>query len=71
MREHVFDIWIDSVATGAASMSQRNLSWVEANGGVDQLIQVARRRRVHLVQLTDDKGAELIAASQKPFNSLC
>lgn len=71
MIEHVFDIWMDSVATGAASMSQRNVRWVEANGGVNELVQAARRRGVHLVQLTDDKGVELVAASQAPFKTLC
>lgn len=71
MRSDVFEVWVESVANGAASMSQRNLHWVEVNGGLDKLIETARARGVHLVQLTDDKGNELLAASRAPFNTLC
>lgn len=67
----MFDAWIDSVAEGAATMSQRNLKWVEANGGIAGLVEAARKRDVHLLRLTDDKGNELVAASQKPFLTLC
>lgn len=52
-------------------MSQRNVRWVNANGGLEKLISVAKGRGVHLVQLTDDKGNELLAASREPFKSLC
>ena len=71
MNEDAFEDWIDSVATGGSTMSQRNLKWVEANGGVDKLVDTASRRGVHLVQLTDDKGNDLLAASQEPFKTLC
>lgn len=63
--------WMDSVAARDGTMSQRNIKWVEANGGLEKLVQAAKARRIHLVQLTDDKGNNLIAASRKPFTSLC
>ncbi len=66
-----FETWVDSVAQGAATMSQRNLKWVEANGGIDTLVALATERGVHLVRLTDDKGNDVLAASQKPFVTLC
>lgn len=71
MIESAFEDWIKSVATGASTMSQRNLKWVEANGGIDKLVDAAKQRGVHLVQLTDDKGNDLLAASPKPFKTLC
>lgn len=71
MAESEFAGWVESVATGEATMSQRNLKWVEANGGKEKLVEVAKQRGVHLVQLTDDKGNELLAASKEPFTTLC
>ena len=71
MNEQAFEEWVNSVAEGAATMSQRNLRWVEANGGIDKLVEVARQRGIHLVRLTDDKGNDLLAASQEPFQTLC
>lgn len=63
--------WVDSVASGGATMSRRNLKWVEVNGGLDELVNAARKRRVHLVKLVDDKGNHLLAASREPFQTLC
>lgn len=71
MSEHAFEEWVGAVATGSATMSQRNLRWVDSNGGVDKLVEIARKRGIHLVRLTDDKGNELFAASQEPFETLC
>jgi hypothetical protein len=34
-------------------------------------IATAQVRGVHLVELTDDKGVLLVAASRHPFTSLC
>ena len=70
MGEESFEEWVNLVATGKATMSQRNARWVEANGGEAKLIEAARRRGVHLVQLTDDKGKKLLAASKEPFRTL-
>lgn len=71
MVSEAFSEWIQSVATGAPTMSQRNLRWVDANGGLDSLIRAAKKQSVHLVQLTDDKGNCLLAASREPFTTLC
>ena len=71
MRGGGFEEWVASVANGAATMSQRNLNWVEANGGIDTLVEVARHSGVHLVKLVDDKGHELVAASRERFETLC
>ena len=63
--------WLDSVASGAATMSQRAMTTIEAKGGLAPVIAAARARGVHLCQLTDDSGKVLIAASQHPFVNLC
>ena len=63
--------WLDAVATGAATMSQRALTSVEAHGGLGAAVVAARARGVHLLRLTDDKGKALVAASTTPFETLC
>ena len=63
--------WLGSVTSGEATMSQRGVRWVEAQGGLDAVVEAARQRGVHLVQLTDDEGKVLIAASVHPFKTLC
>ena len=63
--------WIDAVAEGSATMSQRRLSSIERHGGTAAAIAAANERGVHLVQLTDDQGNVLIAASLHPFEPLC
>ena len=65
------DRWIDAVAAGEATMSQRKKSSINAHGGLDAVIKAARAKGVHLVQLTDDKGDVLVAASRDPFETLC
>ena len=63
--------WIADVASGRATMSQRGARWVERHGGIDAIVASARANGVHLLRLTDDKGAALIAASRTPFETLC
>jgi hypothetical protein len=63
--------WLDQVANGTLTMSQRTLASVEKNGGMNVVKRLARTRGVHLVLLTDDKGKQLIAASTKPFKVVC
>ena len=65
------EAWLDSVASGEATMSQRAMTTIDARGGLDAVIAAATARGVHLVQLTDDKGKVLIAASREPFVTLC
>lgn len=64
--------WLDGVADGSNTMSQRQLSSVEKRGGgLDAVVALARERGVHLLLLEDDKGNELVAASMKPFEVVC
>jgi len=63
--------WLEQVASGALAMSQRALTAIEARGGIDALVDAAKHRGVHLVELTDDRGKRLIAASKHPFRTLC
>ena len=63
--------WLDGVASGQSTMSQRVMSSIEAHGGLDRAVSAARDRGVHLVALTDDHGRALVAASLKPFKTLC
>lgn len=63
--------WLDGVADGSSKMSQRKLSSIEKRGGLKSVEKLAKERGVHLIQLEDDKGDQLIAASTKPFKVLC
>ncbi len=64
--------WLDSVANGSNTMSQRKLSSIqERGGGIDAVRVIAEEKGVHLLLLHDDKGNELVAASRKPFRIVC
>ena len=63
--------WLDAVATGTVTMSQRQVSSIALHGGTDAVVAAARARKVHLVQLTDDRGVDLVAASLHPLIVLC
>lgn len=64
--------WLDRVADGSNTMSQRKLSSVKkSGGGIDAVKAVAEEKGVHLLLIEDDIGNELVAASTKPFRVLC
>ena len=63
--------WLDAVAVGANTMSQRKLSVIEKRGGLRAVKNLAKERGVHLLQIEDDKGDRIIAASTKPFKVIC
>ena len=63
--------WLDTVADGSNTMSQRKLSVIEKRGSLEKVKQLAEERGVHLLQLEDEKGSELIAASVNPFKVIC
>lgn len=63
--------WLTSVANGSNTMSQRKLSSVTKHGGIESVKGIAQQKGVHLLQVTDDKGVELIAASTQPFMVIC
>lgn len=63
--------WLGGVADGSATMSQRKLSVIERKVGLAAARRAARARGVHLVQLTDDRGEALIAASRDAFTVIC
>lgn len=64
--------WLAGVADGTFQMSQRTLKSVEARGGGLEFVRrAARVMGVHLLLLTDDEGAELVAASRSPFTVIC
>lgn len=64
--------WLDSVANGSNSMSQRKLTSIEEKGGGIEMVKaIAEEKGVHLLLLEDDKGNELVAASSKPFKVVC
>jgi hypothetical protein len=71
MNKDWIDAWLDSVVSGKSTMSQRVMSSIEIHGGLDRVVSAAQARGVHLVQLTDDHGKELVAASLHPFRTLC
>ncbi len=64
--------WIDSVADGKATMSQRKVSSIDRHGGgIEAVTAAAQARGVHLLLLIDDRGERLVAASRHPFKVLC
>lgn len=64
--------WLDSVANGINTMSQRKLSSInKRGGGVEYVKTIAKQKGIHLLQITDDKGNELVAASVNPFTVIC
>ena len=64
------EAWMLQVANQPTSMTQRKLDVVKARGGIAALKRSAKKHGVHLVQLTDDRGVDLVAASTKPFKVL-
>lgn len=63
--------WLDAVAAGYGTVSQRPLRTIERHGGLETAIAAAKCRDVHLAELTDDTGKRLVAASRTPFRALC
>lgn len=64
--------WLDAVAEGASTMSQRKLTSIqEHGGGLEAVKAIAEQKGVHLLLVEDDKGNELVAASTNPFQVLC
>ena len=64
--------WLDAVASGAGTMSQRKLLSIDKRGGgIEAVRRLAEARGIHLLMLEDDKGDTLVAASTKPFTVVC
>ncbi len=64
--------WLDAVANGSSTMSQRKLTSIEKRGGgIEAVKALAEQKGVHLLLVEDDKGNELVAASVKPFEVIC
>ncbi len=63
--------WLDAVASGTNTMSRRKLSTIEKHGDLSAIKKLAEERSIHLLQLEDEKGDQLIAASVKPFKVIC
>ncbi len=64
--------WLDSVASGVNTMSQRRLSVIEKHeGGLEAVKAVAMKKGVHLLLVEDDEGNLVVAASKKPFQVIC
>jgi hypothetical protein len=64
--------WIVQVATGRATMSQRSMAVLARRGiTLSTVRRIAKAHNVHVVQLTDDAGHALLAASRSPFRVIC
>ena len=62
--------WLDAVAFGTSTTSQRTRSSIDKHGGIENVLVVVGERGAQLVPLTDDRGAQVVAASQCPFETL-
>jgi hypothetical protein len=47
--------WLDAVADGSSTMSQRSLSSIEKHGGLGALLVAAMGRKVHLLLVEDER----------------
>jgi hypothetical protein len=63
--------WLDAVADGSSTLSQRSLASIEKHGGLGAVTVAALDRKVHLLLVEDEDGREIIAASKKPFKVIC
>lgn len=64
--------WLDGVADGSNTMSQRKLTSIEKHeGGLEAVKEIAKQKGVHLLLVEDDKGDEIVAASVNPFKVIC
>lgn len=64
--------WLDGLADGSNTMSQRKLTSIDKRGGgLEAVKAIAKQKGVHLLLVEDDKGNELVAASVKPFQVIC
>jgi DNA polymerase III delta subunit len=64
--------WLDAVAAGGATMSQRSLHQLELRGGDLRLLRrLAKQRGVHLLLVRLDDGKDVVAASLHPFKVIC
>ena len=64
--------WLDAVASGKATMSQRLLSTIETRGGgIAAVKKLAQARAVHLVLVVDENDRQIVAASRHPFKIIC
>jgi hypothetical protein len=64
--------WLDAVVEGRLTMSQRRATAIaQHGGGLDVVKAMAIDRGVHLLQLVDEKGEVLVAASLSPFKVIC
>ena len=64
--------WLQAVAEGESTMSQRKLSSIEQRGGGIAAVRlIAKKTGVHLLLLEDDKGDPVVVASTRPFKVIC
>ncbi len=66
------DEWLNAVADGSLTMSQRKLTSVQTRGGgLEAVKAMAEQKGLHLLLIEDDKGTKLVTASTKPFQVVC
>lgn len=63
--------WLDTVADGRGTISQRPLSVIDRHGGLEAAIDAAKSRNIHLIEMSDAEGKPLVAASRTPIRALC
>lgn len=64
--------WLKIVSAGINTMSQRKLTSIEKHAGsINTVKHIAKKMKVHLLLVEDDKGNEVLAASMKPFKVIC
>lgn len=64
--------WLNTVAEGLNTMSQRRLSVIEKHeGGLEAVKALAIKKGIHLLLVEDDEGNQIVAASTKPFHVVC
>lgn len=63
--------WLDSVADRPGALSHRSWQKIEKHGGIGPVIAAAANRKMHLVEMIDESGQRVVAASRSPLRPLC
>jgi hypothetical protein len=63
--------WMKSVASGEHPLSQRARRSIDRHGGIEALTAAARKRGLHLAELTNELGQRVVTASIDTIDVFC
>lgn len=63
--------WLDSIVDRPGALSHRAWTKIEKHGGIEPVIAAATHRNIHLVEMIDESGQRVVAASRSPVRPIC